>query len=213
METDEMIAVMAVQREMEWQKTEAELLALIEASQVRAQNSGVIENIYVEHGDCVLETALLGMMRAEEKCIIAHARADVLSGVCADMKAVMMRNGEFIGNAFVQSVLAPDGTGMQQLMIQPETAADLKDYRDEEKITVEIERETLAGCVMIPISAVDAEGNAWFVSAGRASCEEADVLMFDDREAMVADKWEGRRVILNPDGLTEGCRVKEAKLQ
>ena len=87
----------------------------------------------------------------------------------------------------------------------------LKNCADDEKITVDIVKETLRECTLIPVSAVDAEGNAWFVKNGRAYCEAVEILWLGDHKAVTTDEWEERQIVLNPEGLTEGCRVKEAK--
>lgn len=211
MASDEIVTAVAVQNELEWQEAEMQLQRVIEAAQIRAQTDGAVENVYVERGQYVPAAALLGMMRDEEKCILVQGRADRMEGLLSGMKAVMHCNESILGNAVISSILAPDESGMQQMMLVPEAAADLKNCADDEKITVDIVKETLRECTLIPVSAVDAEGNAWFVKNGRAYCEAAEILWLGDHKAVTTDEWEERQIVLNPEGLTEGCRVKEAK--
>lgn len=213
LDTEAMAAVIAVQKDLEWQETERQLLDFIETAQVRAHTDGVVENVYAQPGEYVSAGALLGMVREGEKCVMAFGRADTLAGLQPGADAILRRNGEVLGKATVESISAPDTTGRQQMILQPANALNLAQCESGEKITAEIAKATFSDCTLIPISAMDENGKVWFVNGGRACSEQVEVRLFDDAAAVVSDHWEGRRVVLNPKDLTEGCRVKEANVE
>ena len=73
--------------------------------------------------------------------------------------------------------------------------------------------ETIPDCVPIPLSAIDRQNRVWYVENGRACFEKLDASVHNRETAAAHLSWEGRRIILDPEGkqLTEGCTIREAE--
>ncbi len=62
--------------------------------------------------------------------------------------------------------------------------------------------------LLVPNSAVDADGCVWVASSGRATRHHVDAGLRDlERTEVLAGLTEGDLVVVDPDGLTEGARV------
>ena len=201
----------AAAQELEWLEAEMRLKTAIEAAQIRAPRDGIVDQVFVRAGDPVKEAAMLGCLSGEERQIIAAGFAEATSTLKTGMPAILHNAGENIGTAVLEAVSAPDENGMQQMTLRPLDQELLQDWRAGQGITVEWMIESIPDCALIPIGAVDDKGRVWVVENGRACAYAVDVSR-RNQESIAADlSWAGRRIVLEPEGLSEGCRVKEAK--
>lgn len=208
MTADGPAAALAMQQQRQFAEQEAALSLSIEAASVRAEMDGVVEAVYLEEGDAVPPMTLLGLVRGEEKCILAagaaHDVTGLLPGAAAEAGGTALR---------LHSVSAPDEeTGMQQLLFVP-VNKELDERRTGESVTVEAAAETIPDCVPIPLSAVDRRGCIWYAEDGKARSAPASSMRRSRTHLAAPAEWEGRAVILLPDEslLSEGCAVKEAR--
>lgn len=206
---EESVSVLAAQQQSLWLEQEAALRLAIESACIRAEMDGVVEAVYAEENGYAAAMSLLGVVRGEERCILASGAADETAAL--KVGAAGQAGGVPV---ILEAVYAPDGeTGMQQLVFAPlsqETLAEMDIGKTE---TVEAVAETIGNCVPIPLSAVDRQNRVWYMENGRALCETVDSSR-RSREAIAAPlHWEGRRVILEPEQsvLTESCAVREAE--
>lgn len=196
---------------LEWLEQEAALLQSVQLGQIRAQMDGVVEAVYAAGGDSVMQSALLLQVRSEQKCVLAQLRSADCAGIQPGAAAVLKADGRTLGCAVVQRLTAPDASGMQQAVLMPADAALLQGFAAGEAVTAELVTGMEQNCALIPIGAVDDKNRVWYVEDGRAVGERIDVSRRSASAVAVAPEWAGRSVILRPEGLQPGCRVKEAK--
>lgn len=212
-QTVDALAVLTAQNQLEWAETERQLSQAIQAAQIRAEKSGVVEAVYAAQGDHQEGMSLLGSVRSTEKCVIVSARAKDCLRLSKETAAVLEQNGQPLGAARIESIHAPEETGSQQLMLLPFNQQQLADCTAGEVVTVEAVTERVEGCALIPLSAVDDKGCVWYVQNGQAYCETISTASRSAYAVAAEAKWSGRRVILSAQSeqLKQGCRVKEAK--
>lgn len=198
-------------QQLEWMKTEQQLMQSIEAAQIRAQFDGIVEHVYTSEKMYVRQASMLGSVRSAQRCVVASARMTDCAAVSIGAAAVLRQDGCELGAASVESIHAPDETGMQRLVLLPADERQLERCAAGEKIAVELVTEIYADCALIPLSAVEADGRVWFVQDGKAFCERIDISRRSAYAVAASLEWAGRRVIVNPQQLQAGCRVKEAK--
>lgn len=204
------VSALAVERELAWQEQERQLRQSIEAASIRAGMDGVLDAVYAVEGEWVEAGSLLGSVRDTAKCVIAQARQTVCPGTAAALEG----RENTLGAAVLSRVSAPDmESGTQQLVFLPASQEQLAQCETGETVTVEVLVETVADCVLAPLSAVAADGRIWYVEDGKARSEAPGELKRSGESVALDANWEGRQVILLPDDarLSEGCAVKEAK--
>lgn len=209
----ESIEALAISQELEWMQTELVLRAQIEAAQIRAQTDGVLDRIYVQEGQYAAKAHLLGSVSTGEKEIIASASVHALSQAELNGLVLVKMDAETLGIGIIQNISAPDDTGMQQLVIRPVQQEQFAQCEAGEYVSVEWVEEQIDHCALIPIGAVDAQSHVWFVSDGRAYPKAIDTTKRNGECIAAGEEWENCRIVLEPEGLREGCRVKEAKKQ
>ena len=210
-DADESVAALAFSQEMEWMQTEMELLAQIEASQIRAGTDGVLQRVYVQEGQYAAAASLMGSISDGKRQIAAAAAADAVQEMQTG-NTVSVRSGDaFLGMAVVRSISVPDEKGMVQVIAEPEETCRVDECAPSSLLTVEWLAESAASPALVPVSAVDADGNVWVIEDGRAYARKINADKRSGGWIAAGGEWQGCRIVLEPDGLTDGCRVKEAK--
>lgn len=208
------VTALAMERELAWQEQETALRQSIEAAHVRAGIDGVMEVVYAREGDWIDAAGVLGAVRDESKCVVATVKLAALPLAQTGTPAALGENG--LGPAVLSRLDAPDAqSGMQRLVFTPAAQEQLAKCEIGETVTVEMLVETVPDCVLVPLSAVAADGRVWYVENGRAHSDVPGSVRRGGEMVALGEEWDGRRVILLPDGarLTEGCTVKEAKTE
>ena len=208
---DESIAVLALSQEMEWLQTEMELRAQIEAAQIRAQSDGVLERVYVQEGQYAAAASLLGSISNGKRQIAAAAQADSIQGMRIHDAVVLKNREDVLGTAVVRSISAPDENGMVQVIAEPTEVCQLDACLQNSLLTVEWLTESMQAQALVPVSAVDADGNVWVIENGVANARKIDAGKRSGGWIAADAQWLNCRIVLEPEGLSEGCRVKEAK--
>ncbi len=206
------VSALAVERELAWQEQERQLRQSIEAASIRAGMDGILDAVYAVEGEWVEAASLLGSVRDTAKCVIAQARQTL--AVCPGTVAALEGRERALGAAVLSRVGAPDAeSGTQRLVFLPASQEQLARCETGETVTVEVLVETVADCVLAPLSAVATDGRIWYVEDGKARSEAPGELKRNGESVALDATWEGRQVILLPDNarLSEGCAVKEAK--
>ena len=203
------ISALAAQQELLWTEQEASLQLAIEAAFIRADRDGVVETIYLEENTLIPSMTPLGKVRGEERCIEVAGMTDetvkLLRGAVGTAEGMAVQ---------LDAVASPDmESGIQQLTFVPVHPEALAKRQVGERITVEAVLETVPDCVPIPLSAIDRQSRVWYVENGRACFEKLETLAHNREAAAAPLSWEGRRIILEPEGkqLAEGCEIREAR--
>lgn len=197
--------------------TEWELRAQIEGAKIRADRDGVIRAVYVEPGDAVASAGWLGVVSGEERCVSAVAYTQDLQGV--EIGAAAMLNGKKqSGAATLCSLNAPQRNGetsqsVQQLTFLPVDQEVLAETEIGETVEMELLLKCLENVTLIPIGAVDKQGQVWVVENGKATPRSIDTSQRNESFVAAEQGLAGARLILQPDqyGLWAGCPVKEAR--
>lgn len=195
---------------LDWFEKEWTLKNAVACSDIRADHDGMVEAVYVTEGDFALQDALLGVVRGEEKCIVASAAAGVWGGMLPGTAALVFDEKMETKPAVLQSLLAPE-TAQQSAAFEL-NPQELMDWPVGHQVTVEIFRPSIPAEALIPLSAVDGAGRCWYVEDGKVGCAEVDIALCNADFAAAGMEWAGRRVILEPDQerLYEGMKVCEA---
>jgi len=208
---DKGTAALAFSQEMEWMETEMELRAQIEASQIRAGKDGVLDRIYVQEGQYAAAASLVGSLSDGRRQIMACAPADSVQDMQTMDVLVVKNKEELLGAAVVRRISAPDEQGMVQITAEPSEECRLDDCAQNSLLTLEWLAESTEVQALVPVSAVDAQGNVWAVEDGKAYARKIDAGKRSADWIAADEKWQNCRIVLEPSGLSEGCRVKEAK--
>ena len=208
------LAVLAAQQTLEWEKARQELEKMIQMAQVRAGMDGIVEAVYAEPGAYVTAGSALGNVRSSERCVLAAIQPADSMSLEEDMLALLEFRGEILGSAFLEKrgLLRAEALAAQQAAFLPFDQEVLADCAIGDAVTVRVLQESAKDQVLIPLSAVDVFGKVWYVDNGRAKAEKIDVSKRSEDFAAASSEWEGRQVILSPEGLYENCRVKEADM-
>lgn len=205
-------AILAAQQ-LQWNEKEMELKRSIELAQIRARMDGTVASVYVNEGSYVEEAGSLGSIHNDQLCVDASGRTEVVGKTAPGTSAVLEKEGKEMGIAQVLSLSAPEMTmeGMQRLKLLPLAQKQLAECEAGDRVTVELLIERIGDQVMIPLAAVDADSKVWYVENGAAYAQVVDTTRRNGNSVAVTPEWEGRKIILLPQGLYEGCPVKEAK--
>ena len=204
----ETAAAFALESQLSLSQMEARARAGIAASRIRAENDGIVENVYIQEGDYVQQGTVLGWTRSSEKCVQALSTAARLSEVRTGAAAVLS-TGETLR---LQSIGAPSDENahlLEFVALEPEA---LEDRKPGESVTVELLCSSAANQALVPLGAVSAAQKIWFVENGRACSAQVDISERNEDFVAVPSEWVGKSVVLAPDEtqLTEGCAVKVA---
>jgi len=201
-------AAFALEGQLSLSQLESQARAGIAASQIRAEADGVVENVYAQAGSYVQQGELLGWMRGTELCVQSSGDTERLAMVRAGAAAVLS-TGEAVQ---LQSMGAPTAENQQQLVFIPLKEDGLTERRVGETVTIEMLSGPVCNAALVPLAAVSANGEIWFVENGRARSETVDVSRRNADYVAVSAEWLGRSVVLAPDEaqLKQGCAVKEA---
>ena len=191
--------------EDEWMANEAALLASVQASAIRADAAGESVAWYVQEGEYAAQGTLLGVVEGYGLQVKA---ADSLSGAQMGMYAQM--DGIAGRYAVLTQVTAPvDAASGQTLVFTlPDDVCAL--YRPGEMVQLELVTEVRSAQALIPLSAIDADGNVWYVEDGVVCARTLEQDAPCSRLYSEANEWwKGKTVVLNPDsyGLQNGTRV------
>lgn len=210
---DTAASALAAQQNMQWKEKEQQLLYAIESAQIRAEMDGVIGDVYMEEGSYVETAGWLGSVHDGQLCIIASGEKSLMERTEQGALAVLSQEEKPLGVAKVSRIHAPlaQAGGMQQMTLLPLKQEQLAQCAIGETVTVELLMETLSDHVLIPLSAVDADGRVWYAENGYAHAQKLDVSKRNGETVAASSEWEGRSMILSPENLYEGCPVKEAK--
>ena len=208
------LAVLAAQQTLEWEKNRQELVQMIEMAQVRAEMDGIVEAVYAEPGAYVEAGGVLGGVRGSQRCVLAAIQPADLLGLEENAPALLEDREKTLGTALLEKrgLIQNNGVSAQQAAFLPLEQEALSACAIGDVITIRLLQETVEDQVLLPLSAVDGFGRAWYVDNGRARAETIDVSRRSEAFVAATPEWEGRHVILSPEGLYEGCRVKEAEI-
>ena len=194
---------------LEWAEKESALRQSIAAKQLRAAGDGLVEAVYVSEGDYVAAGALLGMVRSEEKCVMAVCPAG--RGAQPGATALITVGNDAPVPARLVSVSAPDTAegNAQRLCFFP-----VGEWGEAgQRVTVELIRTVERNVPLAPLEAFDSMDRLWVVENGVAAPLSADTARRNSEYVRVPESLLGAKVVLTPEGsgLTPGRAVKEAK--
>ncbi len=187
-----------------WQQKEAELLAAIEASQLRARTDGVMAAVYTEEGSMVAAMTMLGKTNGQGKRIAAAvpmASSSLMPGMTATADQIPL----------VLSSLTDGGEeGAPIAYFEMLQSVDAQAFRIGETVNVELFDEPGPISALVPLSAITAEETVWVVTDGYAYQEHLDVRECSRTHAAADFSWAGRTVVLHPARyeLKEGSAVR-----
>lgn len=208
--SDEPVSALADYWSRDWFEKELALKAAVESSVIRASHSGVVEAVYVKEGEFALKDALLGVVRGEDKCIVASGAADVWTGILPGTAALVFDETGKEEAAALQFLLAPaDNQQSAVFELHPEQLAD---WTVGQPVTVEVLFHSIPAQALIPLAAVDEQNRCWYVENGIVECAEVNTNIRSVDYAAEGAQWAGRRLVLEPDleKIYEGMKVSEA---
>lgn len=210
---DTPIAALTLQTELEWQQQEMQLMAGIEASQIRAVMDGVMDAVYVEEGDFVAETTLLGLTRGTGRQIAAVAYTGDIGGIYPGAAAMAKRGGKSFSVTLKRIEAAADASGFQMLYFEPLDESALSECRAGEAVQVELATQVHPVSALIPLSAIDADGKVWLIEDGKAYAYEVSLDEYSRTYASADLDWAGCTMILYPEqyNLNDGIPVRVIK--
>ena len=204
----ETASVLALQNELERASSEKQLLASIEASVIRAPIDGVVDHVYVQSGDYIAATSVLGTVHGEKKQIAASIAG--LDGIDAG-KAAIAQNGDKTIYLVVAQVTAPDeNTGNQMIYFETLNQDELDRIPQGQMIEIRLTKNVSPVSALVPFSAIDAEGAVWLVRNGRAYRQKLSLEYCSKTHAAAPMELEGETVILYPEmrEWKDGMRVQ-----
>lgn len=195
---------LAVQSQLELTTMEAQLLAAIEASQIRATADGIVQAVYVHQGESVMENTLLGAVRGTELEVVASAAAAQIIHQPPGTAAVGKSGKQ------MPVPLALKQSSAQTLSFQ---ILNDTDWKAGDRVEVELVTNVLPECALVPLAAVSLDGTVWYIEDGRACGAALQMDQHSRRYGAATPEWAGRTVILYPDQheLAQGMAVKGAK--
>lgn len=208
-ELDGAVSALALQNELEWRTSEAQLVASIEASQIRASADGIMEAVYVKAGDLVAETALLGMTHGKGRQIVSSAYAGSVSGISPGTAAIAKQGSNSVP-AVLSQMGAADASGMQTLLFElmQEDAFDVGDT-----VQIELITSVQPSGALVPLAAIDADGLIWVVEDDKACSREIEPGECSRTHTRADESWTNQTVILYPEqyDLKDGQPVRVKK--
>ena len=214
---EDALAAMAVQGITQLREKEKELRSRIEAAQIRAQQDGRVEQVYVQDGDYAKTAQFLGTLSGEQICICVAADTDTLRFAKIGSPAVIKKNGKLAGMAVLDSLSAPvmeetTGAAAQQGVFR---ILDAGQINAGDRLTLEMLQNRTETAALVPISAVSRKNEVWIDEGGKAVPVSIDVSIRNDTWVAAGDELTGKKVILLPDlyELTPGCAVQNAEVR
>lgn len=196
------------QGKTEIQESITALSTAVEASAIRSETEGIVEVWFVEEGEVVSEGAPIGIIRGDDLQVSASG---YLVGAKQGMTARTL--GAISEPLVLRKVSQTDDFGQQTLFFDvPEEARSR--FAIGETIDIEVITEVKSVEALIPLSAVDADGNIWYVEDGKAHKRAMQKDAACSREyCEVPIWWLGKSVIVEPDQhelyIGKAVRVKE----
>ena len=175
--------------------------------------------VYVVEGAVAGEGSLLGMVHGTGLHVVAAGRAEELANVPQGAAAMVTNaEGKALGAAVLEQAGAPEADGatgqtMQPLSFLPMEGGAWAGAEAGDRVVVELVCEVLEDQALVPVSAVDANDQVWFVDDGAATPVEINLALRNDAYVVVPQEWAGKRVVLLPEtaALYPGCAVREAR--
>lgn len=199
---------------LDWETSNAQLLSLIEAKQIRADENGVVGNLYVQPGQYVNQGTLLGETCSTDLCITALWTGDRSDSPKPGMEAWWCSDkGTALGKLLLDSVAVISESPQLALQLCFSFVNDdaLPDVGS--KMPVRLLLDTLSDTAQIPLEAVADDGSLWLVRGDRLCREEVVYGKSNHESIQVPDRLTGLRVLLEPGSVAyaEGSRVKHGE--
>lgn len=210
---DETVSAFLIMQNYEDEKLKQELLFTIEASQIRAESDGYIEELYVEEGEYINASTLLGVIRSAEKCV--WSSCDSGSPYELGTVATVSYSKSKPHTAYLSEVRRdPSQENTSYRTTLRFVPIDEKIYEQVEagkNVAVQIITSGQTRYALLPLSAVTVKNTVWVVENARIREIAIDTSIRNDRYVGLPLEWKGKRVILEPDGyaLTDGAVTKE----
>ena len=209
---EEEASALFLQNQLEWQSLEKQLKLSVEASQIRALSDGIMNEVYVQEGQYVEASALLGMMHGSNVQIAATINAYDAFGLSSETTAVAV-----IENISVPVILVrksgPDKQGTQTLWFKPLNEEAIKNLQTGDYARLEITQKTNPVSALIPFSAVDPDEQIWIVENGKAYALQIETNECNRTHIRAELGLVGKSVILHPEQyeLKNGMPVRVMK--
>jgi len=199
-----------LQAQLEWNTTERQLVAGISASQIRAHMDGTVETIAVEKGALVSGAQVLGVIHGNDKVIKAQAYTEDVRETSSGAAAVVKTAEGVYPLVLKDKKNLPENPDFQIVYFEPAEQAGIDHFHAGRKLTVELVRDTEDCEALIPLEAIDSDGNVWYIQSGKAYSGQVEAKSFNRTHAAGEKEWSGRKVILYPDRfqLENGMRVQ-----
>lgn len=209
---DSAASALLLQSELEWQSLESQLLAGIEAAQIRAPADGLMEAVYVQESEYVSEAALLGTAHGTGLQIAASfgtAEGNAIPFGAAGMAT----SGRKSAPVYLAQKTSADESGMQTFLFEIVGETKPDEWRVGDMVRVEVTKSMPLSGSLIPLSAVSADGTVWTIQNGQAKAQSISLGECSRTHAVADAAWANETVILDPDayGLTDGMAVQEKK--
>jgi len=205
---EDAVSALAWQSGLEWNTSEKQLQASIEASLIRADSDGVVEAVYVQPGSNVCAASVLGVVRGDERQIVASAAG--LTGIHPGMSAVA-HIGEAALPLVLKQVSAPDeNSGHQQYFFEALDQDAIAGLAQGKMVEIEMTTEICPQGALVPLSAIDADGTIWLVRNDRAYQHRISLDCCNRSYAAASLELAGETVILYPEQREwkDGMRVR-----
>ena len=203
-------AANVIQNELALSQQETRLRTSIELSYLRAQADGEMSAVYVQKGQRIYGSTLMGISYAEGIQIVAETSGFTMFNIGS--KAVA-RNGSKEITLLLKEISAAEESGKQLLVFEVIEEARIQEFRAGETVSIELTIDVQPEKALFPLSAVDSNEMVWFVEDQKVFHQK---MTFDEmnREFAASDaKWAGKQVILQPDryDLQDGMEVRVKK--
>lgn len=186
-------------KRQEVEKTILETEAMLKLKQIRAQESGIVGDVFCVEGQLVEAGQPLVSQHRGEMCVVVNAERSAAAGWTEGSPGRILLDGGERAAAFWQTgtLIQDGGTGKmyQQCFFSFEGTLPLG-----EKVTVEMENGRLEEAAMIPLDAMDGEGCIWTVEKGSLLQKEVTPLWLQGDQVGVEEDVAGAVVILEPEG-------------
>lgn len=197
-----------------WDSAQEQLSALIDAKQIRAVESGVLSNLYVQPGQYVEQGTLLAETGSKGLCITALWTGDHAQRPKPGMEAWWCSaNGNAVGKLLLDSVAVISDTPQLTMQLGFSFASGEPIPEAGSKVPVRLILETFPDVAQIPLEAVGNDGNLWLVRDGRLCREEVSFGKSNAESIQVPDRLTGLEVLICPGnaGCAEGSRVRRGE--
>ena len=184
---------------MSRQQQRATLVASIKMKQIRSDAAGIVENLYVQPGDYVAAGTPLGRFREEKISVSAIWTDDGTGTPAAGMRAYWCADDGTPQYPMTLESVALNNEVNGYILTFSFDAVGSEIPEQGEKAPVLLTLKELPSAPLIPLDALDDQGQIWIVEDGRIFPLMAATGIADRNSIQVSNLKPGTQIILQPD--------------